>query len=250
MKPVLGLPGPPPGLERFCGDPSQPQNWETFENFESGVAKLEVANALANSQRGLCCYCETTLISGDRQVEHVVPKSDPLHGLALAVDATNMLASCKGGTERIFAADALDDPARYLPPVRDNMSCGQRKGKTVVMDPRTLPTVRSIFVVTADGKILTNPEVCNEHGIATIEAEQAIIELGLNVERLRIQRAEIMTSLSSLPVDAEILDALARGTLLPDESGQLRPWFTTTRSFFRELAESILAQPPQDWIGA
>jgi uncharacterized protein (TIGR02646 family) len=250
MKPVRGLSGPPPGLKRFCGDPSQPQNWETFGDFESGAAKREVANALANSQRGLCCYCEATLVSGDRQVEHVVPKSDPLHGPARAVDATNMLASCKGGTERIFAADALDDPARYLPPVRDNMSCGQRKGEMVVMDPRTLPTVRSIFVVTADGKILTNPDVCVLYGIATTEAEKAITELGLNVERLRIQRAEIMASLSSLPANAKILNALARSSLLPDESGQLRPWFTTTRSFFRELAESILAQPPQDWIGA
>ncbi|WP_232474707.1 retron system putative HNH endonuclease [Neoroseomonas rubea] len=250
MKPVRGLSGPPPGLKRFCDDPSQPQNWETFGDFESGAAKQEVANALARSQRGLCCYCEATLVSGDRQVEHVVPRSDPLHGSARAVDATNMLASCKGGTERNFAVDALNDPARYLPPVRDNMSCGQRKGETIVMDPRNLPPARSIFVVAADGKILTDPSVCIEHGIDANEADKAIIDLGLNVERLRIQRAAILASLSSVPADAVVWDALARGTLLPDEGGQLRPWFTTTRSFFRELAESILAQPPQDWIAA
>lgn len=42
--------------------------------------------------------------------------------------------------------------------------------------------------------------------------------------------------------------AAARMEFLPDETGRLPAFFTTTRSFFREAAESVLAEPPQNWI--
>ncbi|KAF0110551.1 MAG: hypothetical protein FD149_2640, partial [Rhodospirillaceae bacterium] len=45
------------------------------------------------------------------------------------------------------------------------------------------------------------------------------------------------------------LDLLPNETgRLPDEADRLPAFFTTTRSFFREAAELVLAEPPQSWI--
>lgn len=159
-----------------------------------------------------------------------------------------MLASCKGGTERNFAEDAWNDPGRFLPPVPDNLSCGQRKGNATVLDPRTLPISISIFVVAADGRILADCDACAAQGVAVEQANRAIRKLGLNAERLRIQRVAILEALARYPSTPAVWDALARRNLLPDTSGRLRPWFTTTRTFLRGVAEIVLAQPPQDWI--
>ena len=50
------------------------------------------------------------------------------------------------------------------------------------------------------------------------------------------------------PDDPEVLNEWMRAELRPDEAGRLVPFFTTSRSYFAPLSESVLAEDPQDWI--
>ena len=43
-------------------------------------------------------------------------------------------------------------------------------------------------------------------------------------------------------------EAMARRHLLPGDEDKLQPYFTTRRSFFGGLAESVLQQSSQSWI--
>ena len=254
MKRLLALTEPPSGLSSFRADTTQEQTWQAFSDFKRGAPKRELAAALTVRQRGLCCYCEIALRPDETQIEHVVPRSASKVGFALTLETSNLLACCKGGTDRNFAEDTLQsDPARYLPPVPENLSCGQVKGDqqgTIVSDPRNLPAVPSPFVVRQHGGIEADPDACISSGISTDDAKETIRLLGLDSQRLRNQRTKIWAELAKFPTEASILVAAAEQTLRPQATGALMPWFTTRRSFFGPLAEKLLARPPQNWICA
>ena len=254
MKRLLPLTEAPSGLSRFRADTTQEQTWQTFSNFEHGAPKRELVAALTLRQRGLCCYCEIGLRPDETQIEHVVPRSDPKDGLSLTLDPSNLLACCKGGTDRNFKDDTLQpDPARYLPPVPENISCGQAKDNQQgppLSDPRNLPDVPSPFVVRQDGRIEPDLEACNAVGVSVSDAKETIRILGLDSQRLRNQRTKIWAELAKLPTEPAILVAAAQQSLRPQATGALFPWFTTRRSFFGPLSEALLARPPQDWISA
>ena len=237
------------GLAAYLEEDEEDKNWDGFRNHNLGVSYRELAHALVHIQHGLCGYCEIDIKDVDRQIEHVCPQSDPDQGALGILDHTNMIACCKGGTS------ASSDSTRTLLPVKRNLSCGQAKDDLVdtnFIDPRTLPDLPSLIQVDFEGQINANPEACEICGITIDNVSKTIEILGLNNDRLRNARKSRWTALSenwsNYFEDPQLMEAAARDQLLPDESNQLTNFFTTSRSFFGDYSERVLAEHPQKWI--
>lgn len=259
MKCLAGLATAPPAHLAFHADDSIEKTWESLRDHQ---AYRELRDALADRQHGLCAYCEIDLIPGDISIEHIVPRSDSVRGKDLAFDHANMLAICRGGgNAAVFGPDVRQpDPRRVLPPIDKNLSCGQAKRDLPAsdfVDPRDVPRSPSIIGVGEDGTIAGVSDGCRSQGIDLKSVDGHIERLKLNVERLRIRRETIWRELAmsfevirDLPEDqhTDHFTALAESQLLPNHDDKLAPFFTTTRSFFGPLAETILARPPQPWV--
>ena len=169
------------------------KDWDRFRNHAGGVSYSELVETLVNIQHELCAYCEIEIEDRDRQVEHVIPQSDPLNGAVHALDHANMIACCKGGTLQ------TDDKARRLDPVRRNRSCGEAKEALVdtdFIDPRALPALPPLTRVNFDGRMGADTAACEIGDIAVDKVEKTIEILGLNTERLRRARENRWNALS------------------------------------------------------
>ena len=249
MKRIRTLPGPTLGLANYldqCGDPT---HWRRFCN-DDPESYLELRGALVALQHGLCGYCEIDLIESDIQVEHVIPRSDPVQGPRHALDYANLMAACRGGGAREFDVDGLNDPARF-----GGNSCGQAKGDINVsgfIDPRNMPALRPLLQVRPDGIIIADADACAFHGVAIENVQTTIGILQLNIERLRLARENRWNDLKkqweSYRGEPDVMRAAARQELMISGDNNLTKFFTTARSYFGPLAELILAEPPQAWI--
>ena len=251
MKPIRALDGPTAGLAEYLATVERP-DWEEFRSHEAGASYRELIEALTRRQHGLCGYCEIELQANDRQVEHFEPRS---RAPSRALDPSNMIAACTGGSSRRFGSDRpAHDEDRYLPPPRRNLSCGEAKGDRAtgeLIDPRTMPAT-PIFDVRPDGMLRANGAACGSAGLATERVADTINVLGLNVPRLRGARerflADVAEQMETIADEDDVW--LWIGTLLrPNTSCNLRRFFTTTRSYFGELAEQILDTASEDWVG-
>ena len=250
MKRIQSLSALTEGLKTYLDEGvEEDKDWDGFRNHEGGNSYLEVIEKLIEIQHGLCGYCEIDIRETDRQVEHVIPQSDPSRGAALALDHCNMIACCKGGT--IIAHDKV----RRLDPVRHNRSCGQAKGNLVdadFIDPRMLPALPSVTRVIFTGRIEADGAACESNDIAIDRVEKTIKFLGLNTERLRRARERRWNALSDIwgpnISDPVLMETVARGELLPDKDNRLSKFFTTNRSYFDIYGEMVLSEPPMDWI--
>ena len=258
MKKIRELNTATPGLAEYLNSAGANANWNVFRDHNQGASHKELTEKLIAVQHGLCGYCEINLTETDRQIEHVIPRNDPQHGAAREVDVTNMIACCKGGTSSTFAhSERSSDEDRYREPVKDNMSCGQAKGdrnEMVFLDPRKLSALPSLTKVLVNGEIEVDEKACESEGIPVARVRKTIEILNLNSERLRLVRAKQWNDLEEESEqldgleDPDTMNAWIRSVLIPDENGQLTPFFTTNRSYFDPLSELILAQPPQTWI--
>ena len=241
MKKIRGLNTPTPGLAEYLNIVGANANWTEFCSHNSGASRNELMDALAQNQHGLCAYCEIAIPAWPRQIEHVIPRSDPQHGAEREVDVTNMIACCVGGTR---------SKARKS----GGHTCGQAKenqNDENFIDPRLLPAQPSLTKILRDGSITVDEEACESEGIPVSHVRRTIEILNLNAERLRLTRTKYWNELverSRQFDDPDKMNAWIRDVLIPDESGQLTPFFTTSRSYFDPLSESILAQQPQTWI--
>lgn len=195
MKPIRILDGPPQGLLDYLERFGTEANWQDFRDFRRGEAYLELVERLTNLQHGLCGYCEIDLRTNDRQVEHVVPQSDPVRGRTCALDVANLVACCSGGTLWYrFGPEGLDDRERFASPTRLNLSCGQAKGRwtdPMFVDPRTLPVLPLVMRVRFDGRIDADENGCAISRIPVDSVNRTIEVLGLNVSRLRRARERL-----------------------------------------------------------
>ena len=237
---------PPQDLADYLACNENTANWEEFRSHRAGRSRKELVEALVACQRGLCGYCERKIFEGDRQVEHVIPRSDPQNGALLALDVRNMIACCRGGDS------SSEDRERYLEPPRENLSCGQAKGdNSNFLDPRCLPESPSLMRVDDSGRIEADQNACREAGIPADRVDKTIKILGLNVERLRRARENIWSSLNENWKDhfddPEVMAQAAKKELLP-QNGDLSKFFTTSRSYFFPISEEILAQTLGDWV--
>ena len=248
MKIVRRLENPTDGLARYLSNAGEKADWKKFRRHMHGKSIKELGSALLEEQHGICGYCEIGIDDSNRQIEHVVPQTDPRRGAALTFDSRNMMACCLGGTRR------GDDPARFRQPVRFNMSCGQRKSDRTLpnfVDPRILSAAPSLTRVTPDGRIAPDQAACADAGFTANNVRDTIDFLGLNVERLRVAREDLWRRLDRDwrdSVDNDTLMRTAAREALGLTRGKLPVFFTTVRSWFGHWAEEILLEPPQDWI--
>ena len=250
------LTGPPRGLDSYLDLEHDNESWDDFRYYRTGNAYRELVEALVDIQHGLCGYCEIDLTCLDRQVEHVVPRSDRNSGPARTLDHTNMIACRTGGTSRnLFGPDAYQDEDRFFSPPSRNASCGQAKGSespTSFLDARVLPDFPSLMRVRFDGRIEPDAIACERIGFTAEDVSRTIEILGLNVERLRLAREKHWNALSDNwnqhLEDIEVMEAAACSELLPNEQGQLARFFTTNRGYFGAYGEGVLAEQPQLWI--
>lgn len=248
MKRIRGLDGPPPGLSAYRAEEPNGANWDGFRDHRSHESYRELADALTDRQHGLCGYCEIEIAARRRQVEHVVPRSHPQQGKSRALDETNLIACCFGGTTDV------GDSAHYRFPPKDHTSCGQRKGNNLIpIDPRMLPALPSLTRVGPDGRIEADEGACQAKGWTANRVDKTIELLGLNVERLRLAREKRWRALENAwkdhHGDKHMMQAAAREELLPDDNNDRLPqFFTTSRSYFGLLGEAILKKKPRGWI--
>jgi len=254
MKRIAGLPDAPPSLARFNADPAVRKTWEAFDAYENRAARRELVGELQKRQHGLCAYCEIELRDDDRRIEHFVPRSDPTIGTALTFDHANLMAVCHGGSRPKFDTDGeTPDPRRYRRPPKANASCDVAKANrpaSAFLDPRSIPPSPSLLAVGADGTLAPNAAACDHHCISVVEVAEHINGLSLNCERLNLARAAVRATLLELGLTTPETHyrAWVESNILPDQEGQLQPFFTTRRSLFGPLAEAILVRPPQAWI--
>lgn len=251
MKRIRKLQGPIPGLYDYKEQAGDGATWQGYRRRPAGRSRyLKLVESLIDLQHGLCGYCEINLREGDRQVEHVVPISAVDQGQALALDATNMIACCLGGASD--SPDARQDQERFSS--LGERSCGLAKGGNLTpafVDPRTLPDLPSLTCVRPDGCIKADASACEAAGWPANDVEETIMILGLNVQRLRRARRDYWNNLVQMMPkyrrDQNAIALWARSRLLP-QNGGLSKFFTTSRSYFGELGERILAEEPRDWI--
>ena len=254
MKRIRGLTEPTPGLADYLDVETQTPRWDRFRSHDVGRSYRGLVEELSNLQHGLCGYCEIDLTERDRQVEHIVPQSDPEQGAALALDVANLITCCKGGTERNLAPDRLGDGDRYLKPVHRNRSCGEAKGNLVnceFLGPRDLPALPSLTRVLDDGRIEADEQACESLDVAAASVTSTIGILNLNAERLRLARERHWNALNdewgNFFGDLGLMDEAARRELLPD-GDRLPKFFTTSRCYFGPMAEQVLDEQPQAWV--
>ena len=241
MKRIQQFPGPMPGLGGYGKRAGTSASWKGYRSEAARYRPL--IDALCALQHGLCGYCEIDLWEGDREVEHVVPRSHPRRGKTLALAAGNLIACCRGG-----AADRSDDERR------PGASCGQAKGDVSdpdFIDPRTLPELPSLMRVLPNGQIEADGKACREAGVTADRVERTIELLNLNVERLRRARQRHRRRLGANSrhfANGTALEQWARRILLPEHGGHLNRFFTTSRSYFGPVGERVLAQKPWTWV--
>lgn len=257
MKRIRALDRPTPGLVNYLECESNHGSWEGFRSHQRGDAYGELVEALCSIQHGLCGYCEIDIIESDRQIEHVIPRSDPAQGRNRALDPTNMMVCCQGGTRR-----SEQDPERRTNPVRDHRSCGEAKGNRVdpeFLDPRELPALPTLMRVGYDGRIRADAEACQDASFDVNKVNKTIEILRLNVKRLQAARKKHWRYLSEnyqelfddpqiIQNIPQIIQEAARMELLPGKDNRLPRFFTTSRSYFGPVAEKILKEAPQEWI--
>lgn len=257
MKRIETLPAATLGLAEYIKHSRGGLDWNRFRDYDEGSAYRELRQALVDMQHGLCGYCEIDLTCNDRQIEHIIPRSDSTDGETRALDPANMMACCIGGTGRnFFGPDARNrDYGRFVEPAKDNESCGQAKGDRYdqsFVDPRTLPNLPSLLYVHDDGKLVVDEFACKAAGVSVCGLERTVYTLGLNVPRLRRAREERWKDFNETWAeyldDTEVMERLAREELLPNYDGVLSRFFTTNRSYFSPLSEKILTEHPRNWI--
>ena len=248
MKKIRALNNPTPGLVEYLSCVGERVNWEEFRSHSSGASYKELRESLTQNQHRLCAYCEIGI--RDCQVEHVIPQSDCELGKAQALDIANMVVCCLGGTAPEVGSEQGHRKRR-------GATCGQAKGNQRderFVDPRQLPALPSLLRVIDNGLIQADEAACRMAGFPPDRVTRTIEILNLNSERLRSAREKRWNGLGEEwrqvddPDDPEVLNEWMRAELRPDESGRLVPFFTTSRSYFAPLSESVLAEDPQDWI--
>ena len=257
MKVIRQLDGPTQGLLDYLSQEKGDPTFRKFQDYDDGNAYRELRDALRQVQHGICGYCEINLMDNDCQVEHYIPQSAGEEGRRKAVDSSNMIACCKGGDQtNLFGPDTkIPDPERYLPPTKDSRSCDATKGDSTapdLIDPRALAASPSLFRVNVDGRMVPDENACAGLGIPVAQVNRTIEILGLNVRRLRANRAAKWESLIEVwgdeLTDPNKAELAARAELLPNVADILPPYFTTSRSYFGEIGESVLTEEPKSWI--
>ena len=253
MKRIRVVADPTPGLGEYL-DSVDNANWEEFRSHDAGASLRELRETLTRNQHGLCAYCEIDIKESRRQVEHVVPRSDDAAGNQKALDVTNMVACCMGGTAPVAGLGEHEPEDYFRTPVPGNMSCGQAKGKgsdAAFIDPRELPEFPSLVRVLDNGLVEADDDACQAGGVIPERVTHTIQILNLNAERLQLARQKwrgALVDAAQRAGDADRMIAWIRAVLTPDDYSRLPRFFTTSRCYFGPVAERVLDEHPGAWV--
>lgn len=245
MKRVLKSLTEPPSLaeykQRFQ---KAPANWTWVQFKKQDARREEVKTQLRIDQRGLCAYCENSLIPEDESVEHFVAR-DADHSREL--DWTNLLICCSGG-ERPLPEEVADGANRYDP--SGPRTCGHAKLACAVsiLNPLDIPSIsRLVRFKSESGEILPDETLCQQFAIDPELVALSISTLGLQAGRLNRARRAIISALMEMigdATDGDIPFSVEREQQLAAEqipsNGSLPAFFTTIRYILGRGAEEHL----------
>ena len=164
-------------------------------------------------QKGLCAYCEISINPAEPlrcKVEHFHPKSDTATAHDWALDWYNMVGVCIGGSNPYD-----DDPARYSPPLPDNLSCDSYKNAMIqtgrlpehcegwILNPLQIAAFPNLFRVNkSDGTLGADSAECgtvnvngNRHASTEILVDHTIRMLNLNCDRIAQARLMLIRNI-------------------------------------------------------
>lgn len=245
--------GPEPSLLLQYRQCSPNNSWEHFQRARRKSSRRhEVKNAITSDQGGICAYCEIDLKEADSngnadfRVEHFHPKSDNSTSHNWHLDWQNLLGCCHGGSQH----GVVDSAKRFSSP---DHSCDVPKGKKnltgKILNPLQLPAFPPVFSCSrTTGELSVNEQNCQEHGISVAQANNTIIELRLDADRLTSFRSAVLNDLnerlqaySRAGMDIGVArQHLAAALLNKNAKGHWPPFFTAIRSFLGRDAEQHL----------
>lgn len=145
------------------------EDWQpTWDDFRK-PQKTDVHNSLLQEQGFICCYCGRRITKDISHIEHLKPRYPYTE---LALEYTNMLASCQRERER-----------------KEPLHCGSKKDHWYNEDLMVSPinaNCEEFFKYTDDGQILATD---NSKKLA---AETTIDKLGLNIDKLKDLRTKAL----------------------------------------------------------
>jgi uncharacterized protein (TIGR02646 family) len=239
----------PQGLKEYRLD--SPRNtWVQFQD-NAQNAYTSVQKQLFTDQRGLCAYCEHTLIlttenfPRDFRVEHFHPKeTTDTNGHNWHLEWNNLLAVCHGGQQAIAGDN------RYTHP---DTSCDVPKGKKnldgIILNPIfEIQISDRIFGFNAyTGEIFVN-HTCPAELIN--KATKTIEELRLDAARLcRFRKVnieqiqtEIMNCFQQGMNEEAAFTFIANSQFLSDAQEKLPAFFSSLRAYLGGIAEKRLVE--------
>ena len=249
MKKVLKSPEPPELTnykERSNQKMQSSPRFTKWKDVKGNRATYDaIRNTLLSDQKGLCAYCEMTLTTENRSVEHFIPCETSTKENNHDLDWSNMLAVCldPGGLEKTDSQQIKIDKSDYC--------CGKKKDNFFpdgrLLNPLELPVSCLFRFNSEDGEIKPDETVCKKVGIPIENAQFTIKKLNLNAQRLKDQRLaviEVITKeLNDLddgiihPID---LDRQVAEIYFGDGTKNWPRFFTTIRSILEEGAEQHL----------
>lgn len=183
----------------------------TWKQFRDSGAYGQTKAQLHNDQRGLCAYCEINLIlnpgnaiADDFRVDHFHPKSPHAPPPNWALNWTNLLGCCHGGSSK-----KVSEPSRYD---SADPSCDVPKENFnwvgVILDPQQIPPLEMLFSFKSNGadagEISVDTARCPPQ--LQQQAAESIDKLKLNATRLKLARKASIEKMN-----AELAQLLAEG---------------------------------------
>lgn len=239
----------PPLLANYR-DINPDNEWEQFTSKKYRRNQTQVQ--IKADQGGLCAYCEIDLVEkiedelDDFRVEHFHPKSDGTVPHNWHLDWQNLLGCCHGGSQR----NVVDASYRFTSP---DVSCDVPKGSqnldNVILNPLHIPAFPKLFSCErTTGEFSVDSENCEQANISVEKAQNTIVELNLDTERLRRFRREILNKLNDdvrrlVSQGFSIGEAqkrLAEVNLKKNTNGHWPKFFTSIRSYLGSTAERQL----------
>ena len=225
----------------------------TWSQFRKNKTRYNaVKNQIKKDQGALCAYCEIDLkesvkSNDDFRVEHFHPKNDNSAQINWALEWSNVLGCCHGGSER----NVVDAKQRFTSSAERHCDV-PKKGKNlsgVILSPLQIPAFPLLFDFDRfTGEMSINTMACSNANISISIAESTIRELCLNATVLKIHRKDVLNSLNDEiklligngKTIMEAMDYTVKAVLRKDSNGNFPAFFSTIRSYLKSTAETHL----------
>lgn len=197
-------------------EPEEFTNWKNLENDDwqpnwdnnfQAPQKSIVHQALLGEQGFICCYCGMRITRETSHIEHLKPRSIYPN---LALDYTNLMASCQGESE--------------VPPPHP-VHCGHKKfdwyDEQLMVSPLKA-NCEDFFRYLGSGDMLSI-----EDSDKQAAAETTIEKLGLNISKLTRMRREAIDGIlqATEGLTNEEIQQLVDGLAQRDVNGQCTPFW-------------------------